>query len=427
MENFDRRSFIRLGSLSLFGYWGWGDVLRLRAQSPVPAKRDISVIHLWLTGGMSQLDTFDPKPEAGTRYKSPFKPIATKAPGIRISEHLPRTAQVADKFVIIRSMTHRQAAHEAACNLILSGLEPLPTIQHPAMQTVIAKELGPRNELPAVVSIPGATGNWEKAGFLGPQYNPFNAGNPNSDNFKVRDMDLPMGVDWTRMDHRRSLLSVVDEKFRSLDTTGIGESMEAYYQTAFGLMRSAKAKKAFQIAEEPEALREKYGRTSLGQGCLLARRLVESGVRFVTVSRGFNTWDHHRDIFPTLANDFLPELDRAFASLVEDLDQRGMLDTTLVIVTGEFGRTPEINAMGGRDHWPNAFSMALAGAGITGGRVLGESDEQAMFVKDHPVEVPDLVATLYRKLGIDYNKEYISNIGRPIKLSKGQPIEFLMV
>ena len=380
MQNFDRRSFIRIGSLSLFGYWGWGDVLRLRAQSPAPAKRDISVIHLWLTGGMSQLDTFDPKPEAGTRYRSPFKPIATKASGIRISEHLPRTAQVADKFVIIRSMTHRQAAHEAACNLILSGHEPLPTIQHPAMQTVIAKELGARNELPAAVSIPGATGNWEKAGFLGPQFNPFNAGNPNADNFKVRDMDLPMGVDWTRMDHRRSLLSVVDERFRQLDTTGIGDSMEAYYQTAFGLMRSEKAKKAFQISEEP-----------------------------------------------TLANDFLPELDRAFASLVEDLDRRGMLDTTLVIVTGEFGRTPEINAMGGRDHWPNAFSLALAGSGITGGRVLGESDDEAMFVKDHPVEVPDLVATLYRKLGIDYNKEYISNIGRPVKLSKGQPIEFLMV
>jgi uncharacterized protein (DUF1501 family) len=154
---------------------------------------------------------------------------------------------------------------------------------------------------------------------------------------------------------------------------------------------------------------------------------VEAGVRFVTVSRGFNTWDHHRDIFPTLANDFLPELDRAFSSLIEDLDERGLLDSTLVILTGEFGRTPEINAMGGRDHWPNAFSMALAGASITGGRVLGETDEKGMFVKDHPVEVADLFATIYKKLGIDYQKEYISNIGRPIKLSQGKPIEFLMV
>jgi uncharacterized protein (DUF1501 family) len=428
MNHFDRRSFLKIGSLSVFGYWGLGDVLRLQAQSPAAnGKRDISIIHLWLTGGMSQLDTFDPKPDTDTRYRSQFKPIETKASGIRISEHLPRTAHLANKFAIIRSMTHRQAAHEAACNLILSGHDPLPTIQHPALQTVIAKELGPRNELPPVVSIPGATGSWEKSGFLGPQYNPFNAGNPNSDKFKVRDMDLPMGVDWSRMDHRRSLLSVVDEKFRRLDTTGISASMDAYYQTAFGLMHSAKAKKAFEISEEPDAVREKYGHTSLGQGALLARRLVESGVRFVTVSRGFNTWDHHRDIFPLLSNDFLPELDRAFASLIEDLDQRGLLDTTLVILTGEFGRTPEINAMGGRDHWPNAFSMAIAGAGITGGRVLGETDEKGMFVKDHPVEVPDLVATIYKKLGIDYNKEYISNIGRPIKLSQGKPVDFLLV
>ena len=426
MENFDRRSFLRLGSLSLFGFWGYGDVLRLRAQSPAAAKRDISIIHFWLTGGMSQLDTFDPKPDADTRYRSLFKPIETNVSGIRVSEHLPLTAKLANKFAVVRSLTHRQAAHEAACNLILSGHDPLPTLQHPSMQTIIAKELGPRNELPPVVSIPGATGTWEKAGFLGPQYNPFNAGNPNSDKFKVRDMDLPMGVDWSRMDHRRSLLSVVDEKFRRLDTTGITASMDSYYQTAFGLMHSERAKKAFQISDEPDAVREKYGRTSLGQGALLARRLVEAGVRFVTVSRGFNTWDHHRDIFPLLANDFLPELDRAYASLLEDLDQRGLLDSTLVILTGEFGRTPDINAMGGRDHWPNAFSAAFAGAGITGGRVLGETDEKGMFVKDHPVEVQDLVATIYKKLGIDYNKEYLSNIGRPVKLSKGKPVDFLL-
>jgi uncharacterized protein (DUF1501 family) len=425
MENFDRRSFIRVGSLSVFGFLSWGDVLRLRAQTAA-GKRDISVIHLWLTGGMSHLDTFDPKPDADARYRSQFKPIETNVSGIRISEHLPRTAKLANKFAIIRSMTHRQAAHEAACNLILSGHDPLPTIQHPALQTVVAKELGPRNELPAVVSIPGATGSWEKSGFLGPQFNPFNAGNPNSETYKVRDLDLPMGVDWARVDHRRSLLSVVDQKFRKLDTTGITASMDAYYQTAFGLMHSARAKKAFQISEEPDSVREKYGHTSLGQGALLARGLVEAGVRFVTVSRGFNTWDHHHDIFPLLSNDFLPELDRAFASLIEDLDQRGMLDSTLVILTGEFGRTPEINGMGGRDHWPNAFSMAIAGGGITGGRVLGETDEKGMFVKDHPVEVPDLVATIYKKLGIDYQKEYVSNIGRPIKLSQGKPIDFLL-
>ncbi len=192
-------------------------------------------------------------------------------------------------------------------------------------------------------------------------------------------------------------------------------------------MRSPRAKEAFRIEEESESLREKYGRTSLGQGALLARRLVEAGVRFVTVSRGFNTWDHHKDIFPLLRNDFLPELDRAYAALLEDLHDRGLLATTLVLLTGEFGRTPEINGMGGRDHWPNAFSLTLAGAGITGGRVLGASDEIGKFVREYPVSVPDLMATLYRKLGIDYQKEYQSNIGRPVKLTdNGQPLESIV-
>src|SRR5262245_39724442 len=247
---FDRRAFLKVGSVQVFGLLGYGDVLRLRAQAPAPVKRDISVIHLWLTGGMSHLDTFDPKPDADSRYRSLFKPVETNVSGIRISEQLPLTARHADKFVLIRSMTHRQAAHEAACNLILSGHDPLATVQLPSMQAVVAKELGRRNELPAAVSIPAATGSWERAGFLGPRYNPFHAGNPNAENYKVQDMDLPMGVDWARMDHRRSLLSVVDEKFQKLDTTGVIESMDSYYQTAFQLMHSEKAKKAFRIDEE---------------------------------------------------------------------------------------------------------------------------------------------------------------------------------
>jgi hypothetical protein len=427
MSYFDRRAFLKIGSMNLFGFLGLGDVLRMRAQSPAPVKRDISVIHLWLTGGVSQLDTWDPKPDVDSRYRSQFDPIETSVSGIRISGQLPLTARQAGKFVIMRSMTHKQAAHEAACNLIQSGHDPLPTIQFPAMQTVAGKELPRPGELPSAIAIPASTGSWDRAGFLGPQYNAFDAGNPNVDQFKVRDLDLPMGVDWTRADHRRSLLRVVDERFRRMDTTGVIESMDSYYQTAFQLMQSEKAKRAFRIEEEAETLRDQYGRTSLGQGALLARRLVEAGARFVTVSRGFNTWDHHKDIFPLLRNDFLPELDRAFSSLLEDLHQRGLLETTLVIVASEFGRTPEINGMGGRDHWPNVFSLVLAGAGITGGRVLGASDEKGMFVRDNPVQVPDLIATIYQKLGIDYNKEYLSNIGRPVRLTdNGKPLEFLM-
>jgi hypothetical protein len=381
-EDFDRRAFLKVGSLSLFGFIGYGDVLRLRAQSPAPAKRDISVIHLLLSGGISQMDSWDPKPDADSKYRSQFKPIETNVSGIQISEHLPLTAKNADKFVIIRSMTHKLVSHESALALICSGHEPLGTVQFPAMQSVISKELGPKTDLPPAVSIPTVTGSWEKYGFLSPKYNPFNAGNPYATNYKVRDLDLPMGVDWSRMDRRRSLLALVDDEFRRLDTTGITESMDSYYQTAFTLMHSAQAKKAFQIESEPESVRERYGRTSLGQGALLARRLVESGVRFVTVSRGFNTFDHHKNIFPLLQNTFLPELDRAYSALLEDLHQRGMLDSTIVIVTGEFGRTPEINAGGGRDHWPSAFSLTMAGGGITGGRVYGATDEKGGFVAE---------------------------------------------
>lgn len=427
-DSFDRRAFLKVGSLSLFGFIGYGDVLRLRAQAPAPAKRDISIIHLLLSGGISQMDSWDPKPDADSKYRSQFKPIETNVSGIRISEHLPLTAKHADKFVIIRSMTHKLVSHESALALICSGHDPLGTVQFPAMQAVISKELGPKTDLPPAVSIPSVTGSWEKAGFLSSRFNPFNAGNPNTDTYKVRDLDLPMGVDWTRMDRRRSLLALVDRKFKDLDTTGISESMDSYYQTAFRLMHSAQAKQAFRIESEPDNVREKYGRTSLGQGVLLARRLVEAGVRFVTVSRGFNAYDHHKNIFPLLQNTFLPELDRAYSALLDDLHQRGMLESTIVVVTGEFGRTPEINANGGRDHWPTAFSLAIAGGGITGGRVYGSTDEKGGFVKDNPVQVADLAATLYKKLGIDPDKEYMSNIGRPVKIgNNGRPLEFLMV
>ena len=431
MTHFDRRAFIRLGSVSLFGFLGYGDLLRFRAQGSgrQPFKQDLSVIQFWLSGGMSQLDTFDPKPGIDSRYRSLFKPISTNVTGIQLCEHLPLTARQAHRYVVIRSANHKIAAHEGASTFVFTGHEPLATLEAPSLQTVVSKELGPRNELPPAVSIPGIDASWHRAGFLGPRYNPFNAGDPNQENYQVRDMNLPLGVDWARMDHRRSLLSVVDEKFRRLDSTGISHTMDAYYQTAFDLMRSPKAKQAFDIASEPEKLREKYGRTSLGQGALLARRLVEAGVRFVTVSKGFNKWDHHRDIFGQLANEFLPELDRAYATLLEDLQQRGLLESTLVLLTGEFGRTPEINVDAGRDHWPNAFSLTLAGGGITGGRVWGASDENGMYVKDDPVQVPDLIATLYHKLGIDYHKEYMSNVGRPLKLvaDGAQPLDFLLI
>jgi Protein of unknown function (DUF1501) len=428
MDLFNRRAFLRVGSIGVFGFLPLGEALRLRAQQPAKKAdpKDISVIHFMLAGGMSQMDTFDPKPDAAPKFRSIFKPIPTNVAGIQVCEHLPHSARIADKYVVIRSMTHKASAHEFARALIMSGHERLATIQQPVVGSVVAKELGSRNELPAYVAIPASGGPSERGGFLGPKYNPFNAGDPSVAKYSVRDLDLPMGVDWSRMEGRHSLLSLVDSRIRSWDTSDTFETLDSYYKSAFDLMRSPAAKKAFDIAQEPDALRDKYGRTTTGQGALLARRLVESGVRFVTLGRGGNAWDHHTSIFPNLSNEFLPELDKAFSSLVEDLSERGMLDTTLVIVTGEFGRTPELNVYAGRDHWPNCFSLVLAGGGIEGGRVWGASDKDGMFVKDSPVEVPDLIATVYHKLGIDYTKEHVSNIGRPIKLAgDGKPLAFL--
>jgi hypothetical protein len=422
---FDRRGFIRIGSIAAFGTLNWGDVLRLRASSPGAGKTDLSVIHLWLAGGLSHLDTFDMKLEADRKYRSVFKAIPTSVDGLQISEHLPRTAKLMNKVTLIRSMTHKQSAHGAAQTLMLSGHDALPTLLVPSLGSVVSRELGPRNELPPYVVVPQPRGNNARAGFLGPKYNPFSAGEVNVPRYAVRDMDLPTGVDWSRMEGRHSLLNLVDSNIRKWDTTDTFETLDSYYQAAFELMKSPRAKKAFDIAQEPDELRNQYGRTAMGQGCLLARRLVESGVRFVSVGKGDNAWDHHGNIFPSYANEFMPELDQAFSALLTDLETRGMLASTLVILTGEFGRTAEINVNNGRDHWPNCFSLVLAGGGVPGGQVVGASDKDGMYVHDRPVEVPDLMATIFRKLGIDLHKEYISNIGRPMRITDGNPLAFL--
>jgi len=424
----DRRAFLKVGSLGVFGSLAWSDVLALRARAAPPATptpKDISIIHILLSGGMSHIDTLDMKPEARAEFRGVFKPINTNVPGIQICEHLPMMARQADKYAIIRSMTHKNSVHEKASYLVLSGHEPVATVHHPSLGAVIVKELGARNELPPYISIPGMTGLWEGAGVIPAKFAPFETGDPNDPKFSVRDIKLPMDVDWGRMDRRNSLLSMVDSEFRRYDASGAFETVDAFQKTAYDLIRSPRTKRAFALQEEPETVRERYGKTPMGQGALLARRLVENGVRFVTVSNGYYKWDHHAKVFESLSGHYLPELDRAFSALIEDLHQRGMLENTLVVMTGEFGRTPEVNVNAGRDHWPNVFSLVIAGAGVPGGQVWGSSDSEGAQVRDNPVEVPDLVATIYHKVGIDYQKEYVSNIGRPFKLSDGKLLPFL--
>src|SRR6266849_716464 len=305
LNHFDRRTFLRVGSLTLLGGLSYGDALAMQAASPAPGgkPKDLSIILLWCAGGMSQMETWDPKPEADEKYRGKFHSIPTNVDGIRLGEHLPMTARQADKFTIIRSMTGKDAVHESAQAFSLTGHAPLAGLLFPAVGSIVSRELPPHNELPPYVLTGGAAAAWEQATFLGPQFNPFAAGNPNDPKYKVRDLDLPMGVDWARLERRNSLLAVTDRYFRQFDTAHAIDTMSTHYKTALTLISSERARKAFDIAAEPEKLRERYGRTATGQGCLLARRLVESGVRFVSVRSG--AWDHHQEVFNTLSRDNL--------------------------------------------------------------------------------------------------------------------------
>src|SRR5262245_24733435 len=414
---FGRRDFVKIGSLGILGL-NLRDYFFLRSASANSSAPDRSVILVWLSGGPPHHDTFDMKPEAPAEIRGTFKPIRTNVSGIQICEHLPQTARQADKFAIVRSMTSRENNHEPAINYLLTGYLPLQTLEFPSMGSVIAKEKGPPNSLQPYVTIPNVFPSFG-AGFLGGEYGPFIAGDPNVKGYRVRDLNLPVDVDWHRVNNRRWLLDQMDQRFREIDTKNEFQAMDSFYDKAYDLIRSPSAQKAFDIEQEPETIRNRYGRTPVGQGCLLARRLVEAGVRFVTVAKGWLNWDTHGRNFTTLEKTLLPELDMAYSALLEDLAARGMLESTLVVLMGEFGRTPKINSDAGRDHWSKAFSIVLSGAGVVGGRILGSTDATGSEVKDDPVHVEDLTATIYERLGIDHTREYHTDIGRPVKLSNG--------
>ena len=327
---FGRRDFMRIGSLGALGI-NLPGFLRAASTADKP-KKDISVILLWQSGGCGHQDTFDMKPDAPLEYRGEFNPISTNVPGIQICEHLPRTAKVMDKVTILRSLRSRENNHERAINYLLTGYLPLPTIEFPSIGSVVAKELGPKNGMPPYVAVPNTFPSYG-GGYLGGEYNPFISGDANATGYKVRDLTLPTDVDWTRLGNRRHLVEQMDRKFRAIEASEDFKALDGFYQRAYDLIRSPAAKKAFDGESEPAALRERYGRTPVGQGALLARRLVESGVRFVTVAKGWLNYDTHGDNFNIMKKALLPEWDPAFATLVEDLSERGMLDTTLVIST----------------------------------------------------------------------------------------------
>ena len=409
-----RRDFLKVGSLAFSGM----NLTKLLAASE---SKERSCIVLFQAGGASQLDTFDPKPEAVSDIRGSFKAIPTAVPGVRVSELLPRSAKALNKFSIIRSMHSDEAIHERARQYVFSGTKPRNEVLQPSYGSTLAKELGPKNGLPPFVSIPMADLSAE-AGFLGPTFDPFVSGEPTAEDFSVQDLTLPSGINLSEARSRTGLLAALNREFKQVEQAPLIDSMDEFYQKAFDLISSPAAKQAFDISAEPDKLRDAYGRTTIGQGALLARRLVEAGVRLASIFHwGYDTHVNNEPEHKRL----VPEFDQAFAALLEDLEQRGLLETTLVLVIGDFGRTPKVNFSGGRDHWPGAFSVALAGAGIHGGAVIGETDAHASEPISRPVRIEDLGATVYEALGIDYRKNYHAN-GRPIAINKeGQPVKEL--
>ncbi len=417
-----RRGFLAVGALTGMGL-SLADFFRLRQARADQKNYDFieakakSVIHIFLPGGIAHQETFDPKPYAPIEYRGELGSIATKIPGEVFSETLPQTAQVADKITVIRSMTHGEAAHERGTHNMFTGCRPSPALVFPSMGSVISHEYGPRNNLPPYVCIPNQPNEFAGTGYLSSSYGPFSLGSdPASGNFTVRDLNLPAGIDMTRFERRRSALEAVNDHFAKKEKADTLSAMDTFYDRAYSLISSQQAREAFNIAAEPEAIRNEYGRNEAGQRMLMARRLVAAGVRFVTLTYG--GWDMHVNITAGMRGS-MPAFDQAFAALIRDLDRTGLLNETLVMVSSEFGRTPKINGTAGRDHWPKVFSVVVAGGGMRRGAIFGASNPVASEPERDEIAPPDLATTIYHQLGIIADKELMAPGNRPIEIVDG--------
>ncbi|HEU5201209.1 MAG TPA: DUF1501 domain-containing protein [Nitrospira sp.] len=427
-----RRDFLNAGSLGYLGLTLSDYLAAADTSGSKPAGKAHSVILFWLEGGPSHIDTWDPK------TNSNFKPISTNVAGIQVSELLPKMAKRMDKFALVRSMHTRGNDHPQATHYAITGHEVNPAMQFPSLGSIVTKEMGPRNAVPAHVLVP----QWDRtrqdeehfrAAFLGGDYDPMCVPDPSRPGFEVTDLSLPKSVSQDAVEGRSAFLKAVDRRYRALNDTAEHADMDAFTAQAWKMILSPAVRDAFDLSKETEKTKERYGKDSVGQSVLLARRLVEAGSRFVTAA-GYhgNSWDTHSDNDKGHRDRLAPTLDRSLTTLVEDLDERGLLDTTLVVAMGEFGRTPMINPNLGRDHWPNCWSLALAGAGIKTGQVVGASDAKGHDVVDRVVTMGDLYATIYKALGIDWTKEYMSPIGRPVKIANslddrtGEPVKELL-
>lgn len=417
-----RRDLLSIAGLTALGL-STMDGLRLRAESKGNRGSAKSCILLWLDGGPSHLETFDLKPDAPAEVRGPFQAIDTNVVGIRISECLPLTSRVCDQLAIVRSMTSPLGEHGLANQYLLTGYQPTPVLQYPSFGSVVGSLQTTPSVLPAYVAIPESRS--AGAGFLGRQYEPFiTGGDPSKSDFRVRDLDFFPEVDQQRLQRRRDYLKAFDSSQKQFEQQKL--VTDSAFEQAYRLVTSPEAKQAFDLHAEPESVRVRYGARMFGQSCLMARRLVERGVPFVTVMN--SGWDTHDNLKLQLRDGFsgaqtgvglIPTFDQGFSALVEELNERGLIDETLVIAMGEFGRTPKLNTRGGRDHWPRVFSMVLAGGGVRGGQVVGSSDRTGESPVDHPVSPNDLARTIYTLLGINPDLELRTADGRPVLVNQG--------
>jgi hypothetical protein len=419
-DGVSRRDFLHLGLLTTLGV-SLADVLRLQAAEGAATRRANSCILIWLDGGPSHLDTFDPKPDAPSEIRSPFQSIPTSIAGVGICEHLSRTAKVMKDLALIRSLTHELGNHDTGTRFLLTGHRPTPALAYPSLGSVVAHEFQSSAAMPTYVAIPndavGGDSNGARAGYLAGAFSAFNVGDDPS---RVRDLTPPEGVSFARSDHRREMLQRMDALSRDVEEGPATRNRDAFFAQAYRLLASPEAKAAFELGREKSGVRERYGNSRVGTGCLLARRLIEAGARFVTVVD--TGWDTHQQIARELpdarfpGSGKLPNLDRAYSSLIGDLRERGLLESTLVVLMGEFGRTPKLNALGGRDHWPRAGFACLAGGGVKGGQVIGATNAFGEIPAERPIGPPDLAFTILRLLGVNPEKELITPSGRPVKI-----------
>jgi hypothetical protein len=422
-DGIPRRDVLRAGALGLG--LSLGAYFRLVSAGEVKSSAKArSAIFVWLGGGPPHLDTFDMKPDTSAEIRGEFNPIDTNVPGIRICENLPRLAQCADKYAILRSVSHTLAGHELGTEYLNTGSRPVPSLVYPGYGAVVSKEKPGAVDLPHFVAIPNTP---QKAGYLGVQQAPLSTnttpqlGVP----YSVRGISLENGLTVEQFEARQKLLNRVDNAFAELKGSNLlVDGVDRFDQQAYAVISSPRAREAFDTSREPAEVAEQFGASKFGQSCLLAVRLIEAGVRFATVS--FGGWDTHSGNFKKCKDELLPQLDQGLSALLAALSQRGLLDSTAVLVTGEFGRTPKINARAGRDHWPRAFSVLMAGGGVRGGQVIGASDAEGMGPATEPIPPDHVAASFYHSLGIDYTKEYHTNTGRPVMIVRdGRVIEGL--